>query len=98
MLHVFQLVVAHCCANFAAARITLPSNLEFSEWDAITHSNEDAQTVQCLRYGILAGYKGLVPTPLSVNHPITHSKDVAIDMKGLCWARLTTLLHATVPD
>ena len=62
MLNVFQRVGAQGSPNFVGARINLPSKLMFSEWNVITHSDEDAQTVHFLRYGFPAGYKGPMQT------------------------------------
>ena len=71
MLQVYHEVVAHGCPNFVGAKITLLSDLVFGKWKAIIHMDEDAQTVQLLRYGFPAGYKGYCQ-PLVGYSPISH--------------------------
>ena len=83
MLQIYNEVVAHGRPNFEGAKFILPSNLIFPEWDTIAHIDEDARTVDYLRYGFPAGYDGPVPTPLLDNHAlaINHCRDVATYIK-----------------
>ena len=61
--------------NFFGARIWLPSNLYFKEWEALIQSPADALMVDCLKFG----YKGPVSTLATGNHPsaLRQQRDVA---------------------
>ena len=68
MVHIYNAVTAIGFPNFKSAKIVLPSNLNFEEWDMISHILEDETTITLLKYGFPAGYEGLVTTPSFGNH------------------------------
>ena len=65
--------------NYIVARIQLPSNLCFPEWEALAHTPEDSILISFLKHGFPVGYEGPVPTPATHNHASAarHSRDVA---------------------
>ena len=58
MLRVYVAVTAMSNLNFSEARIQLPSNLHFKEWEALVEFSADALTVDYLMFGFPAGYEG----------------------------------------
>ena len=56
------------------------SNLQFEEWEALIHNTEDATIVNCLKFGFLVGYEGLILTPTVANNSLAihHPRDVAV--------------------
>ena len=78
MLDIYRVVIASGLPNVRGARIPLPSNFIFNEWEAILHSQADREVIQYLRYGFPAGFEIPIPTPSFSNHAsaISHPRDV----------------------
>ena len=47
--------------NYHGARLQLPSNMNFPEWEALAHTAEDKTLINFLKYGFPVGYEGSVP-------------------------------------
>ena len=65
LLHVNKVVMAFGVPNRKGARLPLPSNLHFKEWQNISHTKEDDIIISYLKLGFPAGYEGQVPTLLT---------------------------------
>ena len=65
--------------NYLEAWLQLPSNLHFSEWEALACMDKDTKPINFLKYGFFVGYEGLVPTPADHNHAsaMHYPRDVA---------------------
>ena len=81
MLVVYQAIKAGGQPNVWDARIPLPSNFNFHEWEAIAQSETDKEIVQSLRFGFSAGFESPIPSSSSGNHQSLHPCDVGIYIK-----------------
>ena len=54
--------------NFEAAKIQLPSNLNFKRWEQMAQGYHDAEVVNFLKFGFPVSYQGPIPDPASENH------------------------------
>ena len=68
MTRVYESVSVAGRPNYQGARLQLPFNLQFEEWEALVSTEEDGQLIELLRYGFPMGYEGPVPTPAESNH------------------------------
>ena len=78
MLDIYRGVTASSYPNFMGARLPLPYNFIFHEWEAIVHSQVDHEVLHYLKYGFPVGFEGPFPTLSFGNHPsaINHPRDV----------------------
>ena len=77
-LDIYRVVTANVLPNYRGARIPLPFNFIFNEWEAIAYSQADREVIQYLRYGFPTCCEGPIPTPSFGNHAsaINHPQDV----------------------
>ena len=68
MLGVYEQVTAQGQPNFWVARIPLPSNFNFHEWEAIAHSEAAREVIQFVRFGSPIGFESPIATYSSGNH------------------------------
>ena len=78
MLDIYRVVTASGLPNFRKARLHLPSNFIFNEWEAIAHSQAVREVRQYFRYGFAAGFEGPIYMPSFGNHAsaINNPRDV----------------------
>ena len=79
MLRMYESVTAMGGPNFSGARIQLPSNLHFKEWEALIECSADILMVDYQKFRFLAGYDGSVVPQATGNHPsmLRHQHNVA---------------------
>ena len=78
MTDIYNKVTKLSLPNYIGARVQLPSNLHFPEWEALAHTPEDSNLISFLKHGFTVGYEGPVPTPATHNHAsfVQHPRDV----------------------
>ena len=81
MTTVYKKVIAAGLTDYLVARLQLPSNLHFREWEALAHT-DDIRLIYFLKYSFRMRYEGPVPTPADNNHAfaVHHPWDVAAYM------------------
>ena len=57
MLRVYEAVIAAGDSNFSRARILLPSNFYFKEWEVLKESPTNVLMVDCFKFGFPARYE-----------------------------------------
>ena len=79
MSGIYNKVTEVCLPSYCGARVQLPSNLHFPEWEALACTPEDVTLISFLKYGFSMGYESPVPTPATHNLASTlqHPRDVA---------------------